>query len=210
MLVKLDVFHWFMRWDDILLNKSSKEASFFRHLMRRAIFVVEDAEHARVRYLKPGITPKEIHKYTKATIPPAEILTKRLQCTLNHIFMRDYETDTQNTTDSEEQPQRKRYLKHFDTYVKKGPRRVRIRQLINNQVEHVEKGCLSDPPSDIVKIHRINPRTKEVRSARGTGGCENDHRWLNDLLDAPSVGVARAERVIDDFYEMSNDRKLVN
>jgi len=62
----------------------------------------------------------------------------------------------------------------------------------------------------IVKIHRVNPRTGEVRSARGTGGCENDHRWLNDLLDMPSVGIARAERVIDDFYKMSNDRKMVN
>jgi len=29
-------------------------------------------------------------------------------------------------------------------------------------------------------------------------------------LDAPSVGIAQAERVINDFYEMSNDRKLVN
>ena len=94
--------------------------------------------------------------------------------------------------------------------MKKGPRRIQIRQLLNNQLEHVQKGCLSDPPSDIIKIHRVNPKTKEVKTARGTGGCENDHRWLNDLLEAPSVGIARAERVIDDFYEMSNDRKLVN
>jgi len=74
----------------------------------------------------------------------------------------------------------------------------------------VDKGCLSDPPSDVVKIHRVNPRTGKVRSARGAGGCENDHRWLNDLLDMPAIGIARAERATDNFCEMSNDRKMVN
>jgi len=45
-LVKLDAFHWFSRFDEILLNKNSEEANFFRHLMRRAVFIVEDAEDA--------------------------------------------------------------------------------------------------------------------------------------------------------------------
>jgi len=161
-LVKLDTFHWFMRWDDILANKTSEEANFFRHLLRRAIFVVEDQECARVKYMKPGMSQYEMHKCTKATMPPAEILIKRVQCALNHIYMRDHETDTQSNHNATDQPVRKRHLKHFDAYVKKGARPVKIRQLINNQLEHVEKGCLSDPPSDIVKIHTKQQRVTDL------------------------------------------------
>jgi len=75
-LVKLDCFHWFLRFDDILMDKTSEEANFFRHLMRRAAFVVEDAECARVRHMKPGISNQETHKHTKATIPPPETLSR--------------------------------------------------------------------------------------------------------------------------------------
>jgi len=212
-MVELDSFHWFMRWDNMLLEKTSEEANFFRHLMRRALFVIEDTEHARLRYMKPGISSHEIHKCTKATMPPPEILSRRVRCALHFMHMCDYETDTQTTNDTEanaEAPKRKQYLKHFDSYAKKGARRVKVRQLINNQLEHVGLGYLSDPSSDVVKIHGVNPCTGKVQSARGTGGCENDHRWLNVLLDMPPVGIAHSERVLDDFYEMPNDRKMVN
>jgi len=45
---------------------------------------------------------------------------------------------------------------------------------ISNQLEHTRKGCLSDPPSNIVKIHRFNPKTKKTHSARGTSSLENE------------------------------------
>jgi len=93
--------------------------------------------------------------------------------------------------------------------VKKGSRRIEVRQLICNQTLHVKKGCLSDPPADVVKVHRVNPRAGEAKSAHGTGGNENQHCELNAVLDAPSVGIARTERIIDDLCEMSNDRKMV-
>jgi hypothetical protein len=63
---------------------------------------------------------------------------------------------------------------------------------------------------DLVKIHRVNPKTKKAFTARSTGTNEVNHRELNAVLDAPSVGIARAERVMDDLYEASNDRKKVN
>ena len=215
-LVKLDTFHWFMRWDDILLNKTSEEANFFRYLMRRALFVIEESEKMRVRYLKPGIIDKYVYKFAKATIPMADIVTKRVEACLNHIFLLDHEADCQSVGDNNQEgasvsgaTARKRYLKPFDFKVKKGARYIPVRQLIHNQLEHVRKGCLSDPPAQIVKVHRINARTGEAKSARGTGGNENQHRELNAALDAPSVGIARAERIIDDCCEMSNDRKMV-
>jgi len=215
-LVKLDTFHWFMRWDDILLNKTSEEANFFRYLMRRALFVIEESEKMRVRYLKPGIIDKYVYKFAKATIPMADIVTKRVEACLNHIFLLDHEADCQSVGDNNQEgasvsgaTARKRYLKPFDFKVKKGARYIPVRQLIHNQLEHVRKGCLSDPPAQIVKVHRINARTGEAKSARGTGGNENQHRELNAALDAPSVGIARAERIIDACYEMSNDRKMV-
>ena len=215
-LVKLDNFHWFCRWDDMLQNKTSEEANFFRHLMRRAMFVIEDTEKRRIRYLKPGIKDQEMYKLAKATIPPADLLIRRVEAVLNHVYLLDHETDCRSVDDlnpegasGSDNPPRKQHLKPFDFRVKKGSRYATVRQLINNQLEHVRKGCLSDPPSEVVKIHRVNPRTGEAKSARGTGGNENQHRELNAVLDSPSVGIARAERIIDDCYEMSNDRKMV-
>ena len=50
MLVKRNNYHWNTRWDEILLDKNSEEASLFRHLMRRAVFLVENTEFNRVKY----------------------------------------------------------------------------------------------------------------------------------------------------------------
>ena len=90
-LVKLDTFHWFMRWDEILLDKTSEEANFFRHLLRHVLFVVEDSEKAtsRVRYMKPDVSAEDICKCAKATIPPVDVLHERVEACLNHIFRLD-------------------------------------------------------------------------------------------------------------------------
>jgi hypothetical protein len=85
-----------------------------------------------------------------------------------------------------------------------------IRKAIDNQMGHVRKGCLSDPPKELVSIHRINPVNGKGFSARSTGTNENDNMFLNRLLNTPSIGLARAERVISDHYEQSNGKKEVS
>ena len=49
--IKLDVYHWFARWDEAMADVRSPEASVFRHLMRRAMYIVENSEFTRVQYL---------------------------------------------------------------------------------------------------------------------------------------------------------------
>jgi hypothetical protein len=82
-----------------------------------------------------------------------------------------------------------------------------VKRQIQLQVDHIRNDCLSDPPKEKVAITRVNPVTKQAFTARSTGTNEVDNRYLNRLLDTPSVGIARAERLIGDHYERSNDRK---
>jgi hypothetical protein len=77
-------------------------------------------------------------------------------------------------------------------------------------MSHVRKGCLSDPPKDVIRLHRINPVTGKGFSGRSTGTNENDNMFLNRLLNTPSIGLARAERIISDHYEASNAKKEVS
>ncbi|CAB9530887.1 hypothetical protein SEMRO_3097_G343660.1 [Seminavis robusta] len=84
-----------------------------------------------------------------------------------------------------------------------------VRKVIKNQMSHVKKGCLSDPPATVVMMHRVNPVTGHANSGRSTGTCEVDNRQILNVLNTPSVGIARAARVVGDHYEQSNDRKKV-
>ncbi|CAB9518949.1 hypothetical protein SEMRO_976_G226890.1 [Seminavis robusta] len=103
--------------------------------------------------------------------------------------------------DREEQGRKpKRFLK---------PMTAAVRNTITNLLGHVGQGCLSDPPADKVKIHRVNPNTDKAFTARSTGTNEVDNRALNRLLNSAVVGIARAERVLSDHYEQSNLRKRV-
>jgi len=80
-----------------------------------------------------------------------------------------------------------------------------------NQVDHIRKGCLSDPTADVVKMHRCNPRTKKTHTARGTSSLENE--WLfihHHILSTPSIGLTRAEKLLHNYFEASNDKKRVS
>jgi hypothetical protein len=76
-----------------------------------------------------------------------------------------------------------------------------VKHQIHLQLDHIRNGCLSDPPADKVPITRVNPVTNAAFTARSTGTNEVDNRYLNRLLDTPSVGIARVERLIGDHYE---------
>jgi len=185
-LVLLDTFHWQQRWDDILFDKNSEKTVTFQKLMRRAAFITEDSEYARakaflIRRNKKQPSPSEIYKEAKSTIPPADILEKRVMAVIHALMQKDLQADQNRIISSltHEVPTR---------FFKRGAQTL---NLIMNQLEHVKKGCLSDPPDYKLKIFMTNPKTGKTFAARSTGHNENDNRYLNRLLDTPSVGLTR-------------------
>lgn len=204
-LVKLDVFHWQCRWDPIMVDLQSEKTTVFRSLMRRALFMCEPHEYERVRQEledagKP-YTPREVLKIAKSTIPPPRELEKRVMSVLHAIMDKDHEIDQERTANadaSEKKEQR---------FFKRGAETLNI---IANQMSHVRKGCLSDPPSAALPMFRINPTTGKACAARSTGTNEVDNRYLNHLLDSPSIGLTRADMTIWSYCDGSNDRKRVN
>ena len=206
-LVKLDNFHWFVRWDDCLCDLKSESTSVFRGLMRRAVFLTENSElHRATEFLKKKYkrqpTTKEVFKCAKAIVPPPEELERRVMAVIHTLMDKDSEADRAATTrgDSEQEAATLRFFKRGSITL----------HTIFRQLKHIRRGCLSDPHHSVVQIHRENPTTGEVRTARSTGTNEVDNRCLNRLLDTPSIGLPRADRVIHNYYEESNDRKFVN
>jgi hypothetical protein len=114
------------------------------------------------------------------------------------VYYRDAATDLRQATMPQSTNRTSRFFK---------PMTDAVKHQIQLQLDHIRNGCLSDPPKEKVPITRVNPVTKDAFTARSTGTNEVDNRYLNRLLDTPSVGIARAERLISDHYERSNDRK---
>ena len=201
--IGLDTFHWQERWDEILPDKSSEKTAIFRTLMRRAVFVTEASEYERVKDLilsqKKKATPCTILKEAKATIPPPVILEKRIMAVLHSLMEKDHQIDKNRTVGGENAKEQ--------CFFKPGATTLNT---IINQMEHVKRGCLSDPSDKTVPLFRFNPRTKKTYTSRGTGTNEIDNRYLNRLIPTPSVGLTRADRLLHDYYERSNDRKFVN
>lgn len=201
--VKLDAFHWQERWNEFLCDKNSEKTAIFRKLMRRALFVTEDQEIARVEKLlyekkKRRPTPKEIFKEAKATIPPPDQLEKRVVAVIQALMEKVLQADRSKIAGSEAPESR---------FFKRGANTL---NLIINQMSHVKKGCLSDPPDTAILIFRVNKKTNKTFAARSTGTNEVDNRHLNRLLDTPSVGLTRADHLTHNCCEQSNDNKMVN
>jgi hypothetical protein len=78
----------------------------------------------------------------------------------------------------------------------------KIQDVVRNQLLHVDKGCLSDPPADLVNIFQRNPSTDITYVARGTNTNERDNLDLGrKILTATHIGIQRAERLITCFFE---------
>jgi len=201
MLVKLDNFHWGQRWDPIMFDLQSEKTTIFRTMMRRAVFVIENSELERAKAAllkkKKTCTPHEVFKAAKATMPPPEELEARVMAVIHCVMEKDLEIDLANT-ENPEKPEKR--------FFKASPLTLNT---INNQMQHVRNGCLSDPPASFIKIHRINEKTGKVYSARSTGSVEVCWRCLHHMLDTPSISFTRAEQTINNYFEMSNDRKKV-
>ena len=201
-LAKLDVFHWQERWNVMLVDLKSEKTMIFRSLMRRALFITEEEELNRVREdltrRKKNPTPTAVCKAAKATTPPADMLERRVVGVTHALMEKDAEVDRLQTMGASNNE--KRFFK---------PGAATLNTIVN-QMEHVKKGCLSDPPSEIVSIHRCNQTTGMSHAARGTGGNEAAWRHINRLLDTPSIGISRAEQVVHNCFEGDNDRKRVS
>jgi len=192
-LMKSDSFHWQQRWDKVLV---------FRKLMRRALFLVEDKEAKRaeaclMKKKKKKPSPREIFKEANATIPPPDMLERRVMAVLQALTEKGHQADQSQMAGSTP----------VGRFFKPG---ANTSNVMLNQMSHVKKGCSSDPPASVFLIFRENPKTGKTFTARSTGTCEVDNRHLNRLLDAPSAGLMRADRLIHNCHERSNDNKMVN
>jgi len=82
-----------------------------------------------------------------------------------------------------------------------------LKTFISNQMSHINNNCLSDPHKNVIKVTRVNPKMGKAFVSCSAGPLENINRQFNSLLNAPMVGIARADRVINNHIEQSNDRK---
>ena len=90
-LVRLDVFHWLKRWNDVLNEPGSLHAGVFRALMSRAVFTVEQQEYMaakqrvteKLRSSRKQVdrepTVQEIIAEARTTIPMPDILRRRVE-----------------------------------------------------------------------------------------------------------------------------------
>ena len=216
-LVLLDCYHWCARWDPLLDDTTGGKAELFRGLLRKALFVVEPGEHNRAkcflqrstkfRKLCRSPTTHEVLKEAKGTIPDGVRLGQRVQAVLDHCFFEDVNNDIPSTlpavaaVGTSRPKQSERFFK---------PLTDKMKDLISNQMSHVKNGCLSDPHKSVLKMFCINPTSGKTYTARSTGTNEVDNRYLNRLLNTPSVGTQRADRVTSDHCEQTNEKKRVS
>ena len=212
-LILLDVFHWDKRWDGLLAEPTSMEAKTFRGLLKRATFVVEPTEYERAKsVVKQRLTKakkltadeqpthRQIMKEARSVIPPPATLRDNAMAVLRYIFMFDLSIEvrkaTRNADDQSELP--RPFFK---------PLNAKLRDLLNQQMLHIDSGCLSDPEN--LQLHRQNAKTKVMYTARGTSSVENGNLYL-DALTGKAIGIARADRLLGTFFEIDNDRKRIN
>jgi hypothetical protein len=189
-LIKLVVFHWLKRWNLVLMEPSSAQGGIFRGLMSRALFCIEPGEYEdakqRVREklvkkkLQRDPMPREIIKEARSIIPEPEALRKNVEAVLSYINAKDCEIELSLSTraDDDTSPAPKRFLKSTG-----------IRQLVRDQLRHVDCGCLSDPPVDVVNIWRLNLKSGITYVSRGTNTNERDNLDLaHKILVASHIG----------------------
>jgi hypothetical protein len=200
-LVLLDPFHWFKRFDKIMMDSKSEEAEIFRGLLRRCIFVASPAEYNRAagvvqeklakknRLPPTGPTHKQIMSEARTVIPPKETLKANVEALLHFVLMTDLSLELKKATrdPSYTSPLPQPFFK---------PMNAERRKLISDQLRHITKGCLSDPPG--IVLHRQNALTGKTMCCRGTPSCENANLYL-DLLTGKSLGIARADRLTATF-----------
>jgi hypothetical protein len=189
-LIKLDCFHWIKRWTDIMSDPKSAEAGVFRALMSRALFNVDPTEFRdakqrlkeKKQFKDQDPTTKQILRGARSVIPDPVSLRTNIEAVICYIQAKDAETETKLATrrEGDMSPKPKRFLVSSATAV---------RDRVQQQLRHVDRGCLSDPPKRLVNVHRYNERTQCTYVARGTNTNERDNLDLATLiLAATAIG----------------------
>ena len=94
--MKLDAFHWLKRWNGVMENNNSKQASIFRAFMSKALFVVSDTEYRRAKEAvlkklkREPTTVQEILNASKGSIPAPNLLEQRVSSVLLYCLIRYY------------------------------------------------------------------------------------------------------------------------
>ena len=87
------------------------------------------------------------------------------------------------------------------------PMTPKICRDINNQLGHIDAGCLSDPPG--VTLHKRNPVNNKIFCCRGTNSNKNDNLYI-DKLTGNQNGIGRADHLLSTYFKLSNDWKRFN
>jgi hypothetical protein len=130
-IIKLDVFHWLKRWNNILVEPSSAQGGIFRGLMCRALFNIEPTEYSAAkqrvidRFAKRKIErepySKEITKEARTTIPTPDLLRQNVQAVLAYLRAKDSEIEVSLAmrTDNDTSPMPKKFFKsHISSVVR--------------------------------------------------------------------------------------------
>jgi hypothetical protein len=213
--VKLDSFHWFQRWDNVLYDINSEEAAIFRGLMRRAVKVCDDEEYARAKEvaraklskrLGEGAVPthRQIMLEARVVIPPKEELEKNVLAVLSYCYSNDAALELRKMQGDSNSDLTKYPTPFFKSMTHKVLGRKTVRDAILNQMDHIKKDCLSDVPG--INLYQMNADDNKVYCCRGTSSNETDNFFIN-CITGSSVGIGRCDRLLSTFFEVSIERK---
>ena len=209
--IKLDAFHWLQRWNPEMQDSTSKQAGLFRSFMSTALFPVPPAEFklAKLEVAKKlgrEPTTQEVFRATTGSIPPPEILETRVQSVLVHCMQEDWKIDWQLSQQKISENLPGSTINSPPVPCKFFKRSKKFNELVSKQMSHIRLGCLSDPKH--ISVKRKDPRSGNVRTARGTNSNEADNLHL-DRITGNAIGLTRSERLMWVFFERNNFRKQV-
>jgi hypothetical protein len=194
-LVKLDAFHWLKRWSEMLQDPKSGHGGVFRALMSRALFTCgpDEFDNAKQRLIQRGKaspTTREIMKEANTVIPPPFLLRSNVEAVLKYCMAKDAAAERELVLRVEggDSPMPAHFFTSKPNVVK---------YVTRKQMRHVDKGCLSDPPTELGNIFRYNEKKKCCYVARGTNTNERDNLDLaSKVLTATHIGIHRADRLL--------------
>jgi hypothetical protein len=194
-IVKLDIFHWLKRWNQILRKPQSVDAGVFHALMSRAVLIAEFNEFNRVKaqlqakvlaHKRSGpVTNAEVHRLCKTVAPNKELMERLIMNVISYTMRKDGETEIKLATWNEQDHEQS--ATKPELVLKRG---VEAEKVIQNQLSHVRQDCLSDPPN-FELYSQVNGQWK---CARGSSSNERNNRSIEEKAFSTSLGLKTAER----------------
>ena len=211
--IREDPFHWMKRWDKVLADKNGESGAIFRGLMSRALYNCTDTEYRdaeavvkskliEAKKLRQDERPtrKQVMKEVRSVIPQPQELHNSVKAVLQYCEVEDMALAFKRRTRGDDNTALPSpFFKLNNSSLVDAVRKT--------QLKCITEGYLSDPVG--VTLHRKNPATGKIYCCRGTNSNETDNLYLR-LLTGNHIGVARADRLISTYLEMSNDRKRMN